>query len=343
MKAYWVSVSFISFIVGGCCGHLCNAQEFDRRKQPPVTIENTSAVEDPEVRTTPQETPADVIIPVADPISTPPEVTFSTVVSNTVDKPRLPRALLLHGQGCAPCIRMERELGDLVGDNTAPIEIVKTWEKNQLESLGVTPSMMFHGTPLLIVLDKDGKIHSLTSAGFGCFLSGFHNRQEVINYLSLPEHGVDLTPRSPSSQVVATVAKAEGSAFDFAAVVAAHLMRSSGQEAEDSPIVVGSLFEFDIEVDASWRKLASKILSGQKIEFPAAGLSVDWTGPERSFSLLKNGFRITPPVQMTVQKWKIKHTAGLNGVAYSDDFSSVEMDLSGAPDITINLVSKAVD
>ena len=223
MKAYWVSVSFISFIVGGCCGHLCNAQEFDRRKQPPVTIENTSAVEDPEVRTTPQETPADVIIPVADLISTPPEVTFSTVVSNTVDKPRLPRALLLHGQGCAPCIRMERELGDLVGDNTAPIEIVKTWEKNQLESLGVTPSMMFHGTPLLIVLYKDGKIHSLTSAGFGCFLSGFHNRQEVINYLSLPEHGVDLTPRSPSSQVVATVAKAEGSAFDFAALARARL------------------------------------------------------------------------------------------------------------------------
>ena len=366
MRAYWLTCCVVCLAIGGCCGGQIVADEvtlqsaksqLNAAKNPLDAIkklsDQTSAAnaEEAAINTTlPQAAEVEptikqdlIVEPIPDPISTPPEIRFETLVSATESAPRLPRALLLHGEGCIHCVNLERELGELCGDSSAPVQIVKTWLANDLEKLGVTPSMMIHGTPLLIVLDKDGKIHSLSPSGFGCYLSGYKKREEVIRYLSLPEHGVDLTPTKESSPlVVATVANASSSPETFAAVLSLHLMRSSGHgdDADPGHLPVGALFDFTVNVEDSWKQLALKILTAQKIEFPAAGLLIDWSGPTRSFAVTKNSLTITPAVKMTVSKWVFKYSVGLNGLTFTDDLSSVTMDLSGAPDITIKLVSK---
>lgn len=144
------------------------------------------------------------------------------------------------------------------------------------------------------------------------------------------------------STVVATVEGGEASPELFAAVLAAHLMESSGQEADDSPIVMGGLFDFTVEVNQSWIDFAKKIKNAQVISFPSAGLTIDWSGAKRTFAISSKGIEITPPVKMTVNKWVFRYSVGLQSVAFADDLSSVTLDLSGAPDVTINLVSRNV-
>jgi hypothetical protein len=138
--------------------------------------------------------------------------------------------------------------------------------------------------------------------------------------------------------VIATVAGADGSAETLAAVLSEHLIRSSGQEPTNP--VYGGLFDFSVSVDQSWKDFCQRILSAQKISFPAAGLTIDWTGPNRTFAISPNKIAITPPVKVSVSKWIVTYSAALNGAAFTDGLSSVTLDLSGAPDITINLVSK---
>jgi len=357
MRAYWIICCLIMFSIGSCCGSQCvgddladakkRLQAIQEQKQQAEEIakaakESTSADSAEELATdTPLPPSADVFVPVPDPISTPPVVTFSTVVSATERKERLPRGLLLVGKHCSPCDRMLAANLDLTGGKDAPIEVVQVEYANELDELGVSPSMLIHGTPLLIVLGKDRKIHSLTPNGFGCYLSGFHNRGEVIKYLSLPEHGVDLTPAQDASAVVATVEGGSASPELFAAVLAAHLMESSGQETDDSPVVMGSLFDFTINVEDSWKRIASTILTTERVEFASAGLSIEW-GAEQTLTKTKNAITIQPPVKVTARKWVFHYSAGLNGLRYADDLSSVTLDLSGAPDVTINLVSRKV-
>lgn len=140
------------------------------------------------------------------------------------------------------------------------------------------------------------------------------------------------------SPVLATVAGADGSAETLAAVVSEHLIISSGQTPVEP--VYGGLFDFSVSVDQSWKDFGEKILSSQKIYFDSAGLTLDWTGPTRTVAFDADKITISPPVKVSASKWFVTFSAALNGVALSDGLSSVTLDLSGAPDITIRLVSK---
>ena len=104
---------------------------------------------------------------------------------------------------------------------------------------------------------------------------------------------------------------------------------------------MSSLFNFDVEIDESWKRIGLKILTSQRVEFASAGLSIDW-GRDQTLVKVGNKITINPPVKVTLQKWVFKHSAALNGVAFADDLSSVTADLSGAPDITIRLNSRTV-
>ena len=100
---------------------------------------------------------------------------------------------------------------------------------------------------------------------------------------------------------------------------------------------MGSLFTFDVDAPESWLAIARKVVTAQTLDFPRAGLTVDWTGPTRSFSVASDGMRINPPVRVTVNKWLISYTAKLDGISYTPDLTSVTVLLTGAPDLTINL------
>ena len=159
--------------------------------------------------------------------------------------------------------------------------------------------------------------------------------RDEIDAVSLETIRAFLPAESPESSTVATITNATATPDTFAAAVSAHLMRESGQPSPGEPM--GSLFTFDVDAPESWLAIARKVVTAQTLDFPRAGLTVDWTGPTRSFSVASDGMRISPPVKVTVNKWLISYTAKLDGISYTPDLTSVTVLLTGAPDLTINL------
>ncbi len=138
------------------------------------------------------------------------------------------------------------------------------------------------------------------------------------------------------SYVIADVTNAPASVDTLAAVIAAHMVQSSGQTPDETP-VYGSLFAFNVDVPDNVKEMAAKLLKQQKLEFPKAGLSLDWTGQTRTFTVSETGVTITPSIKATVNKWFITWTCGLDGFTFEPDLSSVTVLLSGAPDVRVNL------
>ncbi len=278
---------------------------------------------------------AEVPAPVPDPISARrmPEIRFE--ISSSAAAERLPRAVLVVGQYCSPCLRIERECDDLIGGPEAPIQLVRNWLANDLDKWGVTPGMQT-STPVIFILDKDGKVHGLTVGGLNCLLRGYQSRDTILKYLAQPEHGVSIVVAEPPA-VLATVEHADASPETFAAVLAAHLAESSGQKNEDEPFAVGGLFDFSVDVPESWKSIGLKILTAQKIEFSTAGITVDWSGQTRAFTVQKDSLLISPPVRVQLKKWFISYSAALDGVKFAPDLSTVTVLLTGAPDLTVSL------
>jgi hypothetical protein len=90
--------------------------------------------------------------------------------------------------------------------------------------------------------------------------------------------------------------------------------------------------------------MAAKLLTAQRITFESAGITLDWTGPKRTF-VIGGGrsqtepqqMQISPPVKVTLSKWMIRYSCSLDGVSYTPDLTRMTMLLSGAPDLTIHL------
>ena len=277
------------------------------------------------------------LVPVPDPISErkQPTITFDAVATDAAAA-RLPRAVLVVGQYCSPCLRMEKENADLIGGAEAPIQLVQNWLANDLEALGIHPGMQL-GTPYLFVLDKDGKVHGLTSGGLGCVLRGYTTRDVLLKYLEHSDHAVSVEPLQ-STAVVASVEGVDASPSAFAAVMSAHLLEASGQQQTDDQYLYGGLFDFSFDAPESWKAIGAKILTAQRIEFASAGVSVDWSGPSRSFALSKDKLTISPPVKVSLKKWSISYSAALDGIEFKPDLSSVTFLLTGAPDLTVRLL-----
>jgi hypothetical protein len=144
------------------------------------------------------------------------------------------------------------------------------------------------------------------------------------------------------SDIVASVANATATPETFAAVLAAHLAETSGQKEADEIVdglepTYGSLFDLTIDAPDTWRLMAAKLLTAQRISFETAGITLDWTGPKRTFVVASDGLQISPPVKVTLNKWMIRYSCSLDGVSYTPDLTRMTMLLSGAPDLTIHL------
>lgn len=340
----------------GCCDDLQSAR--DRLKQLEAERQQAAAIQsaaaEAAIADQVAQSVSDAQTPEPDPISDrkAPDVQFESITADA-PKERLPRAVLVCGQYCAPCLRMEKELHDLIGNSTAPIQLVQNWLANDLERWGITPGMQ-QGTPYLFVLEKDGRVHGLSPDSLACKLQGYQKRETVLKYLAQPEHGVSLDalpqpdvalvvasvvlPVSPTRDSIARSVSDRDSAAPttLAAVLAAHLIQSSGQTPTEQ-YTVGGLFDFNVDVPETWKTIGAKILSAQKLEFPTAGISVDWSGPTRSFTVSSSALTISPPVKVTVSKWLITYSAALDGIQYAADLSSVTFLLTGAPDLQVNL------
>lgn len=101
-----------------------------------------------------------------------------------------------------------------------------------------------------------------------------------------------------------------------------------------------AVLQSSLSVNQSWKDIAGKILSAQQIVFPEAGVTIDWAGAARTLKIEKNRITISPSARVTAKKWVFSYSVGLIAVDFMEDLSSMTLELSGAPDITIQLVSK---
>ena len=157
----------------------------------------------------------------------------------------------------------------------------------------------------------------------------------AIAHPTILEFLQDVTP-DDGRHVIAEVTNAAPTPETVAAVLAAHLVESSGIEPQE-PVVYGSLFSFDVDVPDTWKVIAQRVLKAQTVEFPSAGLKLDWTGAKRTFSVSETSIEIRPAVRATVNKWFVSYSCGLDGFTFQPDLSSVTVLLSGAPDLTVRL------
>jgi len=197
---------------------------------------------------------------------------------------------------------------------------------DEYDALGISsPQFGMSGSPLLT---PDKKVAGIQAIGQGSEI-GAVSVDTIRQFLA----DVD----REQVEAVASVRDATPTPETFAATLAAHLAETSGQQSADEPIAYGSLFDITIDAPDTWRTMASKLLTAQKIEFPTAGITLDWTGPTRTFRVSGDGMNISPPVKVTLNKWLIRYSCALDGVSYTSDLSTVTMLLSGAPDLTVHL------
>jgi hypothetical protein len=148
------------------------------------------------------------------------------------------------------------------------------------------------------------------------------------------DHG-DVVPTFDEEEVVVATVENSRGVQDVFAVLAAHLIESSGQRTQEQ--AYGSFFDFEVDVPDTVRDAIAKVLTAQSLKFPSAGLTVDWSGESRSIVLGKDKLEIVPPVTVSVEKWVFSYSASLRGIWYEKDLSSVTFDLQGAPDLKVVL------
>ena len=99
----------------------------------------------------------------------------------------------------------------------------------------------------------------------------------------------------------------------------------------------GSLLDIDADVPDVMLDLGRTVLIAQKMDFPAAGVSLDWTGKTRTVTIVKNRIDVKPGVAMTVRKFGLRKSCSLDAVTYNDALTVVTFELTGFLDLTVNL------
>jgi hypothetical protein len=162
----------------------------------------------------------------------------------------------------------------------------------------------------------------------------------VLDYLTKSDHGVDVDPDEPAAMAAAAVLENVPKSLDtLAAAVAWHVLQDGQTDqtfAADGQ-TFGSLLQLNVDVPDPVLDIAGKILNTQTISFPAAGVSLDWSGPKRNISVARGRVEFSPAVAMTVRKWRIEKSCRLDAITFTDDLSAVTFELTGMVDITVNV------
>lgn len=254
---------------------------------------------------------------------------------------RLPRGLLLVAKYCQPCERMKTENAELIGGPDSPIELLNvSTDAERFHELGLRMDSL--SCPVLVVIDAAGKIHGLAADGksFGCSLAGYQPRARVIDYLTKSDHGVNVDRAEPQELAAAAVVSNVPKSIDtLAAAVAWHVLQDgqTDQTFSAADQTFGSLLNFNVDVPDPVLDITGKILNTQTISFPAAGVSLDWSGATRTISVARGRVEFSPAVAMTVRKWRIEKSCRLDAITFTDDLAAVTFELTGMVDITVNL------
>ena len=326
-----------------------NAQTLDERFQKSLQAEleagpviSGEIVPDPDEQSVLPPMPLE---PVPDPaFELQPLIEYLPAAAAQASGERLPRGLLLVAKYCQPCGRMETENAGLIGGPDSPIELLNvSTDAERFQELGLRMETL--SCPVLVVIDAAGKIHGLAADGksFSCSLSGYHPPAAVLEYLQRPDHGVNVEPAEPDEVAAAAVLENVPKSLDtLAAAVAWHVLQDGQTDQTDQTFAAadqtfGSLLEFNVDVPDPVLDITGKILNTQTISFPAAGVSLDWSGPKRTISVARGRVEFSPAVAMTVRKWRIEKSCRLDAITFTDDLSAVTFELTGMVDITVNV------
>ncbi len=101
--------------------------------------------------------------------------------------------------------------------------------------------------------------------------------------------------------------------------------------------VFSSLISINADVPDRGLDFARNILIRQQVEFPDAGVSLDWSGNTRTVTIANGRIDVKPGIGMKVQKFGLSKSCSLDAVTYTADLSSVTFELTGMLDLTVNL------
>lgn len=323
-----------------------NAQTLDERFQKSLQLElEASGIISGEIMPDPDEQPVlppKPLEPVPDPaFELQPLIEYLPAAAAQASRERLPRGLLLVAKHCQPCERIKTENAGLIGGPDSPIELLNvSTDAERFHELGLRMETL--SCPVLVVIDAAGKIHGLAADGksFSCSLSGYHPPAAVVEYLQRPDHGVNVDLAEPDEMAAAAVLENVPKSLDtLAAAVAWHVLQDgqTDQTFAAADQTFGSLLEFNADVPDPVLDIAGKILNTQTISFPAAGVSLDWSGPKRTVTVARGRVEFSPAVAMTVRKWRIEKSCRLDAITFTDDLAAVTFELTGMVDITVNV------
>lgn len=243
-----------------------------------------------------------------------------------------PRVLLITSVTCGPCKRVKEENPELIGDSGKPIQVLDyDAQEDEIRTLGAGPVIdRGVGLPCWVPIGVDGKV-AKNARGVIPYTEGYMTRGQVKAYLELHKVSIE-----DEQQVVATVDSDNLSVSTVAAAVSAALLQQAGHK-EEGEYLYSGLFDFEVDVPDTAKQFAAKVLKQETIELKNAGLKIDWSGANRTITFGKGSLLIQPSVKVTVNKWIFSYSAGLDGIEYADDLSSVTVLLSGAPDVRVIL------
>lgn len=152
-------------------------------------------------------------------------------------------------------------------------------------------------------------------------------------------HDDDHASAVPTFDKSATEVVVEGATLspeNIAAALAAHLIRNSEKD-EGGDQVFGGLFDIEVKDHPDIRKWASDLLGKKALDFPSAGVHLEWPG-ERTFSVKNDRIDISPGVKVSVTKFRVTASTTLTSVSYAADMSWLKLSLTNAPDLTVRFV-----
>lgn len=256
-------------------------------------------------------------------------------VSAQAEAERFPRAIMVCGGTCPPCLQVKRENPDIVGpDPTFPVQTVDYTSVDLSDfglSRGDAPTV-----PSFFILEAPGQIHNLPT-GKKCRQAGYKSPANLRAYLAREGHGVSLEPmvQEPPPPVHSSPATCQiREAGDIPAAISGHLARLGGESSD----LVGSLFEVDLELPtdtvealAEFVRTRTYTTGALEVRFPPTlGLTTAKTteGLDLFFS---------SPVQVTYSAKRITVEAELHQVSISEDARRYELDLRKQPGAWIEI------
>jgi len=235
------------------------------------------------------------------------------------------RCYMITSESCGPCRRSKTDCGELIDEegSGSPVEIISIDSRPYyFREMGIRQAPTI---PTWIILDEGGREVVRTS--------GYQSRSSLLSLLS--RHNVNANTQSVTAEpmLVATV-YSEPSSSALVAAFAEHLSRK--EKGGDFP--VGGLFDRDMSVPEQVPQILAVLMSGDPIEIEEAGLRITWQGAGREIQFIsKDELKLTPSVNVRLEKWKMAVTTTLSGLEISDEGRTVRFILKG-PDFTVRFV-----